>query len=54
MQGIVGDIENLSFQKGEFDLVWSKGAIDCIGFEKGLSLWRDLLKESDYIAVTCP
>jgi len=54
VNGIVGPIENLSFQKEEFDLVWSEGVIDNIGFEKGLTYWNSFLKKDGYIAVTCP
>ena len=54
VNGIVGEIENLSFQKEEFDLIWSEGVIDSIGFEKGLSYWNGFLKKNGYIAVTCP
>jgi hypothetical protein len=36
VKGIVGSMENLSFQKEEFDLIWSEGAIAGIGFEKGI------------------
>jgi len=54
VDGIVGDILNLSFGKEEFGLIWCEGAIDSIGFEKGLSYWRGFLKENGYIAVTCP
>ena len=54
VNGIVGSMENLSFQKEEFDLIWSEGAIDSIGFEKGLNYWNGFLKKNGYIAVTCP
>lgn len=54
VNGIVGSMENLTFQKEEFDLIWSEGAIDNIGFEKGLNYWNDFLKKNGYIAVTCP
>jgi ubiquinone/menaquinone biosynthesis C-methylase UbiE len=53
VNGIVGSMENLSFQKEEFDLIWSEGAIDHIGFEKGLNYWNGFLKKNGYIAVTC-
>ena len=52
--GIVGSMENLSFQKEEFDLIWSEGAIDSIGFEKGINYWNSFLKKNGYIAITCP
>jgi SAM-dependent methyltransferase len=54
VNGIVGSIENLSFQNEEFDLIWSEGVIDSIGFEKGLNYWNGFLKKDGYIAVTCP
>jgi len=54
VNGIVGSIENLPFQKGEFDLIWSEGVIDSIGFKKGLSYWNGFIKKNGYIAVTCP
>jgi len=52
--GAVGSIENLSFAKDEFDLIWSEGAIDNIGFERGLTHWNTFLKRGGYVAVTCP
>ena len=52
--GVVGSMENLSFPKEGFDLIWSEGAIDNIGFEKGLTHWHAYLKKNGYIAVTCP
>jgi len=54
VHGIVGSMENLPFQKEEFDLIWSEGAIDNIGFEKGINYWNGFLKKSGYIVVTCP
>ena len=52
--GIVGSMENLPFQEEEFDLIWSEGAIDSIGFETGLTHWNAFLKKDGYVAVTCP
>ena len=54
VNGIVGSMENISLPKEEFDLVWSEGAIDSIGFEKGITYWNCFLKKNGYIAVTCP
>src|SRR5215469_2260671 len=51
VKGIVGAMENLSFQKEEFDLIWSEGAVDSIGFEKCLTHWNRFLKKNGYIAV---
>jgi len=54
VSGVVGNIEELPFQKEELDLIWSEGVVDSIGFGKGLSYWNGFLKEGGYIAVTCP
>jgi ubiquinone/menaquinone biosynthesis C-methylase UbiE len=54
VNGIVGSMDNLPFQKEEFDLIWSEGAIDNIGFEKGINYWNGFLKKKGYIAVSCP
>jgi SAM-dependent methyltransferase len=54
VSGIVGSMENLPFQKEEFDLIWSEGAIDAIGFEKGLTHWNSFLKMNGYVSVSCP
>ena len=54
VSGIVGSMENLPFQEDEFDLIWSEGAIDSIGFEKGLNHWNGFLKKNGYVAITCP
>ncbi len=54
--GIVGSMDVLTgvFAKEELDLIWSEGAIDGIGFEKGLRHWHDYLRRGGYVAVTCP
>jgi Methylase involved in ubiquinone/menaquinone biosynthesis len=52
VKGIVGSMENLSFRKEEFDLIWSEGAIAGIGFEKGLNYWRGFLKKDGDVALT--
>jgi ubiquinone/menaquinone biosynthesis C-methylase UbiE len=54
INGIVGKMEELPFGKEQFDLIWCEGAIDNIGFEKGLTFWYDFLKNNGYIAVTSP
>ena len=54
VNGIVGSMEDLSFSKEEFDLIWSEGAIDSIGFEKEINYWNSFLKKNGYVAVTCP
>lgn len=52
VKGIVGSMDDLPFQDGELDLIWSEGAIYNIGFERGLNEWRKFLKSGGYLAVT--
>lgn len=52
--GVVGAMENLPFDRHSLDLIWSEGAIDNIGFERGLSHWHDFLKPGGFVAVSCP
>ncbi|MBN2683076.1 MAG: class I SAM-dependent methyltransferase [Bacteroidales bacterium] len=52
VKGLVGSMDNLAFEIGTLDLIWSEGAIYNIGFEKGLNEWRKFLKTNGYIAVT--
>lgn len=47
-----GDMAALPFGDGEFDLVWSEGAIYLLGFARGLKLWRRFLTPGGYMAVT--
>lgn len=54
VKGVVGSMEDLPFEKETFDLIWSEGAIDNIGFEKGLAHWHRFLKRNGYVVVTCP
>jgi len=45
-------MDALPFEPGEFDLVWSEGAIFIVGFEQGLSLWKPFLKKGGYMVVS--
>ncbi len=54
VKGIVESMDNLPFASEEFDLIWSEGAIDSIGFEVGLNYWNGFLKKGGFIAVTSP
>lgn len=52
VKGIVGSMDNLPFEPNTIDLIWSEGAIYNIGFERGLSEWRQFLKTGGYVAVS--
>lgn len=52
VKGIVGSMDALPFEKEELDLIWSEGAIYNIGFEQGVTLWRDYLKTGGHLAVS--
>jgi len=49
---VKGDMCNLEYADGSFDVVWSEGAIFVIGFEKGLQEWRRLLAPKGYVVVS--
>jgi ubiquinone/menaquinone biosynthesis C-methylase UbiE len=52
VKGVVGSMDNLTFEDEELDLIWSEGAIYNIGFQRGLSEWRRFLKPGGYLAVS--
>lgn len=52
VKGVVGSMDNLSFDNEELDLIWSEGAIYNIGFERGLKGWKNYLKKGGYLAVS--
>jgi cyclopropane fatty-acyl-phospholipid synthase-like methyltransferase len=45
-------ISDITEQCGKADIVWSEGAIYNVGYENGLTLWKDLLKEKGWIVVS--
>lgn len=48
----IGDMNDLRFPDGSFDVLWSEGAIFVIGFKKGLEAWRRLLVPGGYLVVS--
>ena len=52
VNGVVGSMDDLSFQNEELDLIWSEGAIYNIGFERGMNEWHRFLKKGAFIAVS--
>ena len=45
-------MDELPFADGEYDLIWSEGAIYNIGFEKGIRDWNRYLKVGGLLAVS--
>jgi SAM-dependent methyltransferase len=49
---VCASMDSLPFDPGQFDLIWSEGAIFIVGFEEGLNLWKPLLKKGGYMVVS--
>lgn len=47
-----GDMISLPDEAGTIDLIWSEGAIYCVGFDAGLKAWHPLLTEDGVVACT--
>jgi SAM-dependent methyltransferase len=45
-------METLPFTEGEFDVIWSEGAVYNMGFEAGVSAWRRFLKPGGKLIVS--
>lgn len=45
-------MDDMPFVKDQYDVIWSEGAIYNIGFEKGVSQWRDYLKPNGLLVVS--
>jgi len=41
----------IKYPKNHFDIIWAEGSIFVIGFEKGLSEWKEYIKPKGYLAV---
>jgi cyclopropane fatty-acyl-phospholipid synthase-like methyltransferase len=52
IEGVVASMDSIPFDGREFDVIWAEGSIYNIGFERGLNLWRDYLKDGGYVAVS--
>lgn len=42
---LAASMDDLPFQKEEFDIIWSEGAVYNIGFRKGITYWKNFLKK---------
>ena len=45
-------MDALPFADGEFDVIWSEGAVYNMGFEAGVSAWRQFLKPGGKLVVS--
>lgn len=52
VEGMVGSMDDLPFEKESLDAIWCEGAVYNIGFRRALDYWRDYLKDGGYIAMT--
>jgi len=41
----------INYPDGFFDIIWAEGSIFVIGFEKGLTEWKEFIKSDGYLAV---
>ena len=48
----VGDMANLEYQPGSFDLIWSEGALYSIGLRNALRICHRLLRPGGYLSFT--
>jgi SAM-dependent methyltransferase len=49
---LYASMDSLPFEKEQFDLIWSEGAIFIMGFEKGLRAWKPLVRKGGFIVVS--
>ncbi|MFN2528359.1 MAG: class I SAM-dependent methyltransferase [Candidatus Baltobacteraceae bacterium] len=52
VQTLKASMDALPFRNGSFNLVWSEGAISCMGFQAGLLAWRRLLAPRGLLVVS--
>ena len=45
-------MDSLPLGPGQFDLIWSEGAVFIMGFSEGLRAWKPLLKKGGYMVVS--
>jgi SAM-dependent methyltransferase len=46
------DFGKLPFPPESFDLLWSEGAVFCLGWEAGLQAWKPLVRPGGFLALT--
>jgi SAM-dependent methyltransferase len=51
VQSVLGSMTNMGFRCESFDILWSEGSIQFMGFEAGLQAWRRLLVDGGFLVV---
>jgi SAM-dependent methyltransferase len=51
IQVVHGSMFDMDFPDESFDVVWAEGALNVIGFERGLRAWRRLIKSNGFLVV---
>ena len=52
IETLAKSMEELSFDKESFDMIWSEAAIYNIGFEAGIKNWKDYIKPGGFLCVS--
>ena len=52
LEAIAGDMGDLPFAPASLDMIWCEGAIYNIGFQHGINLWRQYLKQNGWLVVS--
>jgi len=51
VQVVNGSMFDMNLPDESFDVIWSEGSINIIGFERGLKEWRRLIKSAGFLVV---
>jgi SAM-dependent methyltransferase len=49
---VVGDMAAMSFRVGSYDVIWSEGAANIMGFAVALKSWKALIRPKGYLVVS--
>lgn len=52
IETLSASMDKLPFEKEEFDIIWSEGAVYNIGFKYGINYWKDFIKPGGILAVS--
>jgi len=52
IRAVHASMDALPFEKESFDIIWSEGVIDIMGFEQGIAAWKKFLKKGGCMVVS--